>query len=377
MPAIPAPNMKEGEKLPPIEAAVEDNDEEVKIIDTPPEETDKETGGETKKEDKPAGKETAEAGKEEESVSFEDFNKAKEGIFGKKIEEKKDEKKDTKVDDTKIDDTGRDYSGLSAEETELFKKMGNKTFAHVKPIILEHKALKEQNTKIAKELADLKVGKVTYPDSIYEHEHAYVLTPEFARINDNKVTAEAVLSHWQKQAALIRKGKDWQDIIEDDKGNMRLADPKTATEDDEVAVNNHIAFAQRQLSKAEKVHDEFIGGFKARHETDIKAIREAEAQYFPDYDKPDHITAAVQKETLDALPPSLRKTPLTGLVCKLVGAVRLWQYKYNQAVKTKDKTAKIAEIEKKNGPKADETLGGGTKATPKTVSFSDFQKAKE
>lgn len=378
-PTIPVSNMKEGDKLPPTESKLiedEGDEEQIPKVDTPPETQDDKPSGDDKKEDKPADSKVDKAGEDEDGkTSFQDFLNAKEGVFGKKKEEKP--LVDKSTDEIKVDDTSRDYSGLSSEETELFKKMGNKTFAHVKPIVLEHKRLKADNEKIAKELADLKVGKVTYPDSIYEHERAYSLTPEFERINNNKTTAEAVLAHWQHQAVLIRKGKDWQDIEEDDKGNMRLKTPQPATDEDEVEVNNCIAFAQRQLSKAEKVHDDFVSGFKARHQTDIDQIKKAETDYFPDYDKPDHPTAQIQKETLEALPKSLRKSPLAPLVCKLVAAAKLLDYRYQQEIKGKNKTAKIEELEKKNGPKADETLGGGTKAASKTPSYSDFQKAKE
>ena len=379
-PTIPKSNMKEGDKIPPIEANIEDEEEQqippvVEGDDTPPPDENKE-------------KEVV-VDPDEKEVSFNDFLKEKgegvlSGIDGKGGKEKEKEKPTAKeiiagketVDDKGKETEARDYSGLTEEETKLLKKAGNETFAYVKPILLEHKQLKENLEAQKKELADLKQGKVTYPDSIYEHEQAYVLTPEFNRINNDKVTAEAVLTHWQRQAVLIRKGKDWQDIEDDGKGNMRLSAPKPATDEDEAAVNNNIAFAQRQLSQQEKIYDDFVGGFKNRHQADVAAIKNAEAKYFTDYDKPDHITAGIQKETLEALPASLRKNPLAPLVCKLVGAAKLLQFRYDQLSKQKDKTTKIEEIEKKNGPKGDETLGGGGKVT-KTPSFSDFNKAKE
>jgi len=381
---IPASNMKEGDKLPDLEKQLPDLDDEedlqqteetTQTDDTKSTEETPDTSRETKKEDKPADTKAGKDGdKKDSALDFKDFNDAKEGIFKKKKEEPKDDKT---TDDNKVDDTGRDYSGLSETEIPLFKKMGNAAFAYVKPLVMEQKQLKETNTQLQKQVEDLKVGKVYYPDSIYEHDRAYLLTPEFDRINNDKLTAEAVLSHWQHQAVLIRKGKDWQDIEDDGKGNMRLLPPKPATDDDETEVNNNIAFAQRQLVKTEKVFDDFTTGFKGRHSSDVKTLKDAEAQYFPDYDKPDHITATVQKETMEGLPPSFRKSPLAPLVCKLVGAVRLWQHKYNQVTKEKDKTEKVKELEKKNGPKEGETLGTGTKPAKTPVSFAAFNAAKE
>ena len=90
---------------------------------------------------------------------------------------------------------GRDYSGLSEREVQMFKGMTRTAFETLKPIYLEHKQLKDEIKTRDTRIKALEDSKETLPSSWYEHENAYVLSPEFAQLSSNLDTSQAIAKH--------------------------------------------------------------------------------------------------------------------------------------------------------------------------------------
>lgn len=84
----------------------------------------------------------------------------------------------------------RDYTGYSAEEVSAFKQMSNEAFALSSRVIKENRELK-------------KLEGSTY----LQHEHAYVLDPEFQQANVKIQRVKSEAEHWRQQLVLAESGK--------------------------------------------------------------------------------------------------------------------------------------------------------------------------
>lgn len=89
----------------------------------------------------------------------------------------------------------RDYTGFSSDEVAAFKQMSNEAFGLTSRIIKENRELK-------------KLEGSTY----LQHEHAYVLDPEFQQINTQIQRCNGEAEHWRQQLVLAEAGKPVHDI---------------------------------------------------------------------------------------------------------------------------------------------------------------------
>lgn len=84
----------------------------------------------------------------------------------------------------------RDYTGFSTEEVSAFKQMSNEAFALSSKVIKENRELK-------------KLEGSTY----LQHEHAYILDPEFQQTNVRAQRVRSEAEHWRQQLVLADAGK--------------------------------------------------------------------------------------------------------------------------------------------------------------------------
>jgi len=354
------------------EVNVEKDDEEVK------QETSKESVEEPKKEDLTLSHEKDEDGEFNEvgsKVSLEDFLKEGGNLKLQKEEPKKEPEKQIERPVSKTEPS-RDYSGLSEDEKKWFSRMSNDAFNNLKPIFLEYKkfpdTLKGKNT----EIEQLKQGKVQLPSSYYDHPEAYTLTPEWNQKLNAFNTANTAEQHLMKQLIKIKKGEDWEPLIENEHGIQRLS-AKPVIEGDEFQVQSQLNHVQQFSFKVRSELEGFSNDWKSKHKAAVDYIEEAATKLFPDFDKPDHPTAKLQKQIEEKIPESFRHHPLTKLVKFLAGQNALLNNRLTKMqgdVKAKSDAAKDTQA---SGPKKGETTTGATKAKKGIPSFDDFNKAKE
>ena len=261
-----------------------------------------------KEEDAPATKEG-----EDKEVSFADF--LKRGEKDSPPEQTPPAQKPPPQETPTIPKGPRDYAGIAEEHVPLFKGMSNESFAALKPLYIEHKELTSKVKQKEQELETLKkasTGQEIIHPSFRSHPQAYMLTKEYGQRLAQARVAENILEHWNTQLVKIRRGEDWKDLQEDSKTGQIYISPeaKTATADDELVVMRRIAEAQQLALEYKTKVSSFAQEHKSAYDRDIAVVREAEKGFFPDYDKPDHPTAKIQKSVIEALPESLRDDPL-------------------------------------------------------------------
>lgn len=121
--------------------------------------------------------------------------------FGDRLKDKTASKKDDKKGSEKQEKeepepTPRDYSGFQAEEVELLKKMGNKTFAFVAPIIKEYKQLKPQIEALK---SDLEAAKKSPPADAYVDKYGYAEQDTFKQAHAEVEQAQGFVDFYNQQ----------------------------------------------------------------------------------------------------------------------------------------------------------------------------------
>lgn len=110
---------------------------------------------------------------------------------------------------------GRNYEGLTEQEADWFKKMGNEAYNAMRPVYEEYKKLKAAPQ--AQTQAQTQAQSLA---SVFEHEEGYMLTPQFKTLISETQRANQEHVHWQEQLAAIRAGQKWKELYADEQGNL-------------------------------------------------------------------------------------------------------------------------------------------------------------
>lgn len=152
----------------------------------------------------------------------------------------------------------RDYTGFEPNEVAVLKRMSNEAYAHVAPIMKEHKVLKTQVEDLN---ASLKTTQEHIPPAAYFDRTGYVENEQWHAATQAVDQGKALSDYYQKQLVACKSGEKWRDLVSDGKGGYTEVerDPSTAYE---VAlinrinqVNNEI---QRQSTNAENIKHNHI-----------------------------------------------------------------------------------------------------------------------
>lgn len=320
---------------------------------------------------------------EESNVDFDQFIEAAGKIPTGKPQEKKDnllpsdadkdkskdsktDKDDSKSDDgtdktvnpiTKADVSGRDYTGIDETDVPLFKKMGNETFAKLKPVYLENKQLKAEKAewdgkyKTLNEAHEaLKKNGPQFPESYHEHPSAFILSPEFTETAQAIQMAQGVKSHWEQQLDAIAKGAEEIQMLtfNPQTGQYVYGNKIKADKAGELTVMNalnHVSTKIQQyntdLSVLQKTHGD-------RHKASISQVAALEEKMFGNLDKPDHkpVYDPLIKSEFDALPSLIKNSPAGKYVAKAHVMLNAFAKLLNQA---KEETIQLREQVKKGG----------------------------
>lgn len=269
----------------------------------------------------------------------------------------------------------RDVSDLDDEDKPLFKQMSNEAFNKLKPIVKEHKALKQQ-------VEQLKQGRV--PESYYEHPDAYILTPEFRSAAENVQRANLIYNHWVNQLQAVREGAREFDYLDTDpKTGQYVVSQKIAADvKSETQLLTYVNYAQNLMMNARAGLQQVQAGYNNYHAQAVNAIKQQENQYFSAFDKPENkdTYAPLIRQQLEIIPPSFRSSPIAMAYAKSLVLNGVLAKLLNQAA-TKVGTSITAKATPKHPaaqPTAGEAAGeGGGNGKSADVSFEDFSKIKE
>lgn len=304
-------------------------------------------------------------------------------------EEKKDDKKVAaepvaSVDKGKQD--ARDYSDIDEADKPLFVKMSNESFAKLVPIYKEFKKLKPEYEATKALNEQLKKGIVPIPDSYFEHENAFVLTPEFTKASENVNAAQVVYQHWQTQLSKIRGGEETTYTklhIDPQTGQFYESAPLPIDKNTEAYVTNVVDGARQQLSEKQYAIRQIADTHKSKHQEAIGWFANLDkSEIFKDFQDPNSQLHPVVKDTINKFPASFRHSPVTKyLVQSMIMNAKLSAViaKMVAGQKNGSGTPNGAPIQRQ-GPSSAEIAGEGSKGTGKPsdeITFEMFQRRKE
>lgn len=204
----------------------------------------------------------------------------------------------------------RDVSVLPQEYQEAAKKMSNEAFGIFTKLVEERKTLGEQ-------LSEAKKGAL--PDSYFEHEQAYVLTPEFATASDNVTQAETVLNHWSQQADALAAGADsYTTLVQGANGQLVQSAPIKADRTTVNQINRAVTWAQQQYMTAQASLQAVGQTHKARAAETKNWVDNFERSAFKVFDEKPEYKALVSDTKAKLLHKSLHGNILANAFAKAV-----------------------------------------------------------
>jgi hypothetical protein len=270
--------------------------------------------------------------------------------------------------------------GIPEDQHKNYQRMSNEAFETVKNVLTESKQLKENLTNVQSQLKVIQENPNRLPDNYYANPNAYLLDPDYNNLQRGLSTAQAIKNHYIGVLKAISKGENWRDLQADDKGNVFVIEEDLEpSEEARIAAEDQIRQASDWLFGNQKRIQELQNTFKGRFENDVNLIKEQESRFFPDYDKPDHWSASIQKQLIELLPASQRNQPLARTLAKTVANNSRFA---NENKTLKEELAKIKlELETFKKKSTQPTKGqfqnnSGTTNTNDEVTMEDFMRAR-
>lgn len=272
----------------------------------------------------------------------------------------------------------RDVSVLPQEYQEAAKKMSNEAFGIFTKLVEERKTLGEQ-------LAEAKKGAL--PDSYFEHEQAYVLTPEFATASDAVTQAEQVLQHWAQQADALAAGADsYTTLVAGANGQLVQSAPIKADRTTVNQVNRAVTWAQQQYMTAQASLQAVGQTHKARATETKNWVDNFERSAFKVFDEKPEYKALVADTKSKLLHKSLHSNILANAFAKAVilldHQAKLLAQQQPGAAPNATQQQPAARVATSAQPSAAAIAGGGVATNPSAkksdedVTMDDFIKAK-
>ena len=287
----------------------------------------------------------------------------------------------------------RDLTGLPEELVPHFQKdMSRAAFDKVKPIVLEHKSLKEQSIADKAEIEKLKKGGL--PDSYYDNPVGFMLDPEYQKAEGLTYQAQAILNHWQQQFKKVRDGAvEYETLGYDPQGNLSISGKAPATKDSEFQIMQIVNNAQQQVFQVAAKSEAVKQAFKDKHTNALQWLNQYEDKAFNFFKTEQGKQFEPQlKSIISEFPSELRNHPLAKVLAKSIAtnvhlATILTQNagKANSAapqLQTKTvngKPATVIEQQKRAGPTVADTgaaSSSGNNGNEKDVTIDMFDAVK-
>lgn len=308
----------------------------------------------------------------------------------KKIDEDDEAEDKTKNQDTevKLDEHGkpiRDLEGYGEQEKKWLQRMPYDSYKHFTSLIKEKKDLetkyKTESEALKTKITNLEQGKQVLPESYYENPNAFILSPEFAKVQGAKQLSKVVEDHWTEQLRKFKKGETWTPLTNDPKtGEIVYDEDREFNADDEVYILKQLSGAEKQAAKYAIEVDRFVSGFQETHRNYISKVKQAEKEMLPVFENKE----SNEYKTYQSVIPTVEKwgirkdNPAFDFVAKSVALNLIFKDALTNMLASQQKTKTLSEEQRKAGPTASSFSGGGAgnvnngkKEAPK---FSDYEK---
>ena len=224
--------------------------------------------------------------------------------------------------------------------------------------------------KEAKELSKLKTAQ------FYQHPQAFVLDPEYQKLQEDHAYFKMEADHWQEQLLAMSEGKDWVPLVGWNKdGTPRYGQPqktnKVAEEQVRMAMNQMFAQSQQALGN--------LQAFPARYQQQIQQdnvlIQEECAKRFGWVGDPKVLDATIEtgagnktvkqvrEDFINLFPAYQRNTVGVDVAAHLFAALQI----YGQEIRELREGKKVAEIKKEEVTRAEPTSEVRPAAEGKTI----------
>lgn len=307
----------------------------------------------------------------------------------KKIDEDGEAEDKTKTIDpeVKLDEHGkpiRDLEGYGEQEKKWLQRMPYDSYKHFTSLIKEKKEIetkyKTESEALKTKITNLESGKQVLPESYYENPNAFILSPEFAKIQGAKQLSKVVEDHWTEQLRKFKKGESWTPLTNDPKtGEIVYDDDREFNADDEVYILKQLSGAEKQAAKYAIEVDRFVAGFQETHRSYISKVKQAEKEMLPVFENKE----SNEYKTYQSVIPTVEKwgirkdNPAFDFVAKSVALNLIFKDALTSMIASQQKTKTLSEEQRKAGPTQSSFSGGGAsnnnnkKEAPK---FSDYEK---
>ena len=241
--------------------------------------------------------------------------------------------------------------------------------------------MKRSNKAVADTKALLEANSKNTPASNawYEHPDSYVLSEEFQQSTQNLGQYKSILRHYQEQLIRIREGDDWEDLSQDDKGQVvRMAAKQKASAKAEALIEERIAIARDLVKQEEAQQQQFTADHQQRSAQARNVLAELEKRYFPQYVQGIKSKSAEVQKYVSAAEQELKYlqqgyNPLTPFMLKLYAS--FLELKLNGSGQQQTAAAKISATQAAAGPTMSSinSSGGQRISDPDELPFNPKQ----
>lgn len=306
--------------------------EEVVVNPTAPKEVEPKV--EPKTEDKPAEVKPAEAPKPEAKVEAKPTTEAKgPNLLGK-------------LAPKKTADT-RDYTGFSEQESHLLKNMSREAYDVFSDMLRKSKT------------APAASAQVNQNQQVFQHPDAYILHPEYKKLQSEASYAKAEGDVWMGQLMAAQRGEDIKPLLGVNKetGQFIFGDVAIKPTIENIEMMRQSMQKCRQFEQnASGQLSQLPAKFQGQVQNDMTVIQQTCAKHFDWVANPallDHELdipnlgkrkiSQIRSDFLDVVPAYMRQTPGFQVAAELWVAMQLYQLRLNEAESGKAVAETIAE----------------------------------
>lgn len=213
----------------------------------------------------------------------------------------------------------RDYSGHTADEIAVFKKMSDDAYVFTKKLINQNKELQNQTQT-----------------NYFQDENAYTLHPEFRKTQTDAHFYSKEAEYLRQQLINIKQGKPWHPLIKwDDNGNPVIGAERQPSEGDEEAVRMAMSQCINAVQQSKTKLAEFPIHYKNRIAQDMVAIDNECKKQFIWEANPEYLEYSVdmgekmmtfkeiRDEFIGLFPPYMRSHPAARVAGNMMIALRI------------------------------------------------------
>lgn len=252
----------------------------------------------------------------------------------------------------------RDYSDLDEAEKQIFQRMSNDAYNKLLPIYKEHKELKPKFEKLQKDASSYKDARW------YDHENAYMLSPEVSNLQTQYNNLQFEEKYWQDQLAKLRAGQPANRLIIQN-NQYGAGDEMPAGGQAEAEVLSNLQKAQIYQQQIMQNMQGFAENFKGRYKTMQQQLSDYGTKLFgqlpPELDNK-------AKAVLESFPAEVRGRAEYNLLSKAAVVINALMARLNEVERRNKVVGRTVQ-----GPLSSQQVPGGQSSGNQDV-WSEFRR---